>query len=168
MAFTTDSLMSHRIPEVRQCLTKRDSVLYALSVGFGQDPLDTRQLDFVDGHRPLKAVPTMSVVLAHPGFWMADPATGIDAVRVVHGEQRIALHRPLPVEEMVVAIFAGVRGYLDKFELGQIGKFEAQLIADMKAREPGIIDAIRTDLEIKPETEKKLVAFLDNFSKTFA
>ncbi len=32
----------------------------------------------------------MSVVLAHPGFWMADPATGIDAVRVVHGEQRIA------------------------------------------------------------------------------
>jgi len=56
-------------------------------------------------------------------------------------------YRPLPVEEMVVAIFAGVRGYLDKFELGQIGKFEAQLIADMKAREPGIIDAIRTDLE---------------------
>ncbi len=102
MAFTYDSLMAYEIPEVRQRLTERDTVFYALSVGFGQDPMDTRQLDFVDAHRSLKAVPTQSVVLAHPGFWMADPKTGIDAVRVVHGEQRIAMHRPLPVSGEVV------------------------------------------------------------------
>jgi len=76
--------------------------------------------------------------------------------------------KPLPVEEQVVAIFAGVRGYLDKFEVGRIGAFEAQLVTDIKAREPGILEAIRTDLELKPETEKKLVAFLDGFSKSFA
>ncbi len=115
MAFTYDSLMSHRIPEVRQRLTTRDSVLYALSVGFGQDPLDVSQLDFVDAHRQLKAVPTMSVVLAHPGFWMADPATGIDAVRVVHGEQRIAMHRPLPVEGEVIGT-TRITGLVDKGE----------------------------------------------------
>ncbi|MGA0594018.1 MaoC/PaaZ C-terminal domain-containing protein [Enterovirga sp. CN4-39] len=102
MAFTYESLMAYEIPEVRQRLTERDTVFYALSVGFGQDPMDTRQLDFVDAHRSLKAVPTQSVVLAHPGFWMADPKTGIDAVRVVHGEQRIAMHRPLPVSGEVV------------------------------------------------------------------
>ncbi|BAQ49867.1 3-Alpha,7-alpha,12-alpha-trihydroxy-5-beta-cholest-24-enoyl-CoA hydratase (plasmid) [Methylobacterium aquaticum] len=115
MAFTYESLMSHHIPEVRQRLSKRDSVLYALSVGFGQDPLDTSQLEFVDAHRHLKAVPMMSVVLAHPGFWMADPATGIDAVRVVHGEQRIAMHRPLPVEGEVIGT-TRITGLVDKGE----------------------------------------------------
>jgi acyl dehydratase len=113
MAFTYDQLMAYRIPEVRQRITPRDAVFYALSVGFGQDPLDIRQLDFVDSHRPLRAVPTQSVVLAHPGFWMADPKTGIDAVRVVHGEQRIVMHRPLPVDGEVVGT-TRITGIVDK------------------------------------------------------
>jgi len=113
MPFTYDSLMSYEIPEVRQCLTPRDAVFYALSVGFGQDPLDARQLDFVDKDRPLRAVPTQSVVLAHPGFWVADPRTGVDAVRVVHGEQRIVMHRPLPIEGEVIGR-TRVTGLIDK------------------------------------------------------
>ena len=113
MAFTYESLMSHQIPEVRQRLTPRDAVFYALSVGFGQDPLDARQLDFVDADRALRAVPTQSVVLAHPGFWLADPKTGIDAVRVVHGEQRIAMRRPLPVEGEVIGR-TRITGLVDK------------------------------------------------------
>jgi len=76
-------------------------------------------------------------------------------------------YKPLPIEEQVVAIFAGVRGYLDKFEIGQIGRFESQLVSELKARGGDIMDAIRTDLEIKPDIEKKLVAFLDAFSKSF-
>ena len=76
-------------------------------------------------------------------------------------------YKPLPIEEMVVAIFAGVRGYLDKFDLGRVGAFEAQFISELKAKEPGIMDAIRTDLEIKPPVEKSLIAFLDNFSRSF-
>jgi F-type H+-transporting ATPase subunit alpha len=76
-------------------------------------------------------------------------------------------YKPLPIEEQVVAIFAGVRGYLDKIDLGKVTAFETQYISELKARSPEIIEAIRTDLEIKPETEKKLVAFLDNFTKSF-
>src|SRR5262244_2318229 len=59
--------------------------------------------------------------------------------------------RPIPVEEQVVAIFAGVRGYLDRIDVGRVGAFESMLLAEIKSREPGILDAIRTDLEIKPD-----------------
>jgi F-type H+/Na+-transporting ATPase subunit alpha len=77
-------------------------------------------------------------------------------------------YQPMPVEEQVVEIFAGVRGYLDKIDIGRISAFEQQLLSELKAREPGILDAIRTDAELKPETEKKLTAFLDRFAANFA
>jgi len=77
-------------------------------------------------------------------------------------------YKPLPIEEQVVAIFAGVRGYLDKIDVGRVGAFEAQFISELKVREPAILDAIRTDLEIKPPTEKSLIAFLDGFAKSFS
>jgi F-type H+/Na+-transporting ATPase subunit alpha len=76
--------------------------------------------------------------------------------------------KPVPVEEQVVAIFAGVRGYLDKIDLGRIGAFETQLLSDLKSREPAILETIRTELEINADTEKKLTGFLDNFAKAFA
>ncbi len=76
-------------------------------------------------------------------------------------------YRPVPIDEQVVAIFAGVRGYLDKIEIGRIGAFESQLLSDLKSREPTILASIRTDLEIKPDTEKKLTGFLDSFVKSF-
>ena len=77
-------------------------------------------------------------------------------------------YRPVPVEEQVVAIFAGVRGYLDKVDVGRVGAFEHMFLGELKSREPGILDAIRTDLEIKPEVDKKLTAFLDGFARSFA
>jgi F-type H+-transporting ATPase subunit alpha len=76
-------------------------------------------------------------------------------------------YHPLSVEEQVISVFAGTRGYLDKIEVNQIGKFEAQLISEIKAKEPGIIEAIRNDQQIKPETEKNLIAFIENFLRTF-
>ncbi len=75
---------------------------------------------------------------------------------------------PLPVEEQAVVLFAGVRGYLDNVDVGKVGSFERQMVSEMRAREPGIMDTIRTDLDIKPETEKQLRSFLDGFSKSFA
>jgi F-type H+-transporting ATPase subunit alpha len=77
-------------------------------------------------------------------------------------------YKPLPIEEQVVAIFTGVRGYLDKIDVGKVGAFEAQFITELKAKDPGILEAIRTDLEIKPDVEKKLTAFLDSFAKSFS
>jgi F-type H+-transporting ATPase subunit alpha len=76
--------------------------------------------------------------------------------------------KPVPVEEQVVAIFAGTRGYLDRIPVNQVGEFERRLLADIKTREPSILEAIRKDREIKKETEEKLIAFLDAFAKSFA
>jgi F-type H+/Na+-transporting ATPase subunit alpha len=76
-------------------------------------------------------------------------------------------YSPVPIEEQVVAIFAGVRGYLDKLDLGRVGAFERAVLTEIKAKEPALIGAIRDDREIKPETEKKLIAFLDSFAKSF-
>jgi len=76
-------------------------------------------------------------------------------------------YHPLSVEEQVISVFAGTRGYLDNIEVNQIGKFEAQLIAEIRAKEPGIIEAIAKDAQIKPDTEKSLIAFIENFQRTF-
>jgi F-type H+-transporting ATPase subunit alpha len=77
-------------------------------------------------------------------------------------------YKPLPIEEQVVAIFTGVRGYLDKIDVGKVGAFESQFISELKAKDPEILEAIRTQLEIKPDIEKKLAAFLDSFAKSFS
>lgn len=106
-------LLGYAIPTVRQRLTERDTILYALAVGFGQDPMDPRQLDYVDQHRALRAVPSMAVVLGYPGFWLKDPATTVDAVRVVHGEQGIVLHRALPTSGELVGV-SRITGLVDK------------------------------------------------------
>jgi F-type H+-transporting ATPase subunit alpha len=76
--------------------------------------------------------------------------------------------KPMPIEEQVLAIFSGVRGYLDSIDIGAIGRFESTMINELKAAHADIVEAIRTDREIKPEVEKKLVVFLDGFVKTFA
>ncbi len=76
-------------------------------------------------------------------------------------------YSPVPIEEQVVAIFAGVRGYLDKLPLGRVGAFESQLLTEIKAKAPAIIGAIRDDREIKPDVEKQLLAFLDGFAASF-
>jgi acyl dehydratase len=108
-----ETLCNFPIPEVRQRFGTRDTIFYALSVGLGQDPMDPRQLDFVDHHRRLQALPSMAAVLGHPGFWLADPATTVDAVRLVHGEQGLRIHHPLPVAGEILGR-TRVRGLIDK------------------------------------------------------
>ena len=77
-------------------------------------------------------------------------------------------YRPLPVEEQVVSIYAGVRGYLDPLEVGDVTRFIASLQDEVRASGAEILAAIRTDQEITDDTDAKLTAFLDNFSKTFS
>ncbi len=68
-----------------------------------------------------------------------------------------------------MAIFAGVRGYLDKIDVGAIGRVRAASCwRTSRLASPASSTPIRADREIKPETEKKLVAFLDGFAKSFS
>jgi F-type H+-transporting ATPase subunit alpha len=76
-------------------------------------------------------------------------------------------YKPLAVEEQVVSVFAGVRGYLDGIAVDRIGRFETQLLSEMKEKEPGILDSIRADAQIKPDVEKNLIAFIEAQLKAF-
>jgi F-type H+-transporting ATPase subunit alpha len=75
---------------------------------------------------------------------------------------------PVPVEEQVVAIFAGTRGYLDQIEVGAVTRFETAMLGELRASHPELLEAIRTSKEVTPEIDKALVEFLDDFIKTFA
>jgi F-type H+/Na+-transporting ATPase subunit alpha len=74
---------------------------------------------------------------------------------------------PMAVEEQVVSIFAGTRGYLDKVEVANIGRFEQSMLSDIKARKPEILKAVREQRELSSATEEQLKSFLDDFAKTF-
>ena len=91
------------IPSVEHAYTARDTMLYALGLGYGSDPLNLSDLKFVyeQGATPLQAVPSMAVILSHPGFWARDPHVEIDWVKILHGEQSFEIHRPLPAEGAV-------------------------------------------------------------------
>jgi F-type H+/Na+-transporting ATPase subunit alpha len=76
-------------------------------------------------------------------------------------------YQPMPVEEQVVSIFSGVRGYLDGITVEQINHFETSLLAEVRSRHPDVLEAIRTSGEISPATETKLQGILDGFLKSF-
>jgi acyl dehydratase len=96
-----DHLLNYPIPEIRQAIRWQDTALYNVSIGLGQDPMDERQLDFLYEPR-LKAMPSMAVVLGYPGFWIRNPDTGVDWTQVLHGEQSVILHRPLPAQGEII------------------------------------------------------------------
>jgi len=75
---------------------------------------------------------------------------------------------PLPVEEQVVSIFAGVRGFLDKAGVGDVTRFEAKMLSEAKTKIPEVFESIRTERQITKDTEATLKTFLENFAKHFA
>jgi acyl dehydratase len=89
-------------PDLVHRYNERDTMLYALGLGFGQDPMDRGALRFVY-EQELQAVPTMAAVMGSPGIWWRDPKTGADAVKLVHGEQDVRVLRSLPVKGRVIA-----------------------------------------------------------------
>jgi len=101
MAINVEAVRNWQFPELRQTYTARDTILYGLALGYGSDPANEADLRFVY-EANLLALPTMAVVLCHPGFWISDPATGIDATKAVHGEQLCTFHRPLPATGSLV------------------------------------------------------------------
>lgn len=94
MPIDYDKLLALKIPGVEANYAPKDCILYALGLGLGQDPMNEDELAFVY-EKNLKVLPTNAATIGHPGFWLRDLDTGVDWVKVVHGEQNMMLHKPL-------------------------------------------------------------------------
>lgn len=96
MILNASRLMAWPFHDVVHAYSDRDSMLYALSLGFGEPPTDDRQLRFVY-EKALVAVPTMPIVLGMTDLgFLSDVAIGIDLPRMLHGESELEIHAPLP------------------------------------------------------------------------
>ena len=76
-------------------------------------------------------------------------------------------YSPLKVEEQVVSIFAGVKGYLDDIDNSKIKNFEDQLLSSIKSQSPNILKDIVASGKLDETNEKKLKDFITNFKKEF-
>jgi acyl dehydratase len=105
MAISYDHIMSLKSEGTESSYGDRETMLYALGIGFGRDPMNEKELPFVyegvNDPNYLKTVPTMATVLQWGGGAMRD--SGINYLMVVHGEQRVQLHRPLPSAGTIVS-----------------------------------------------------------------
>ena len=77
-------------------------------------------------------------------------------------------YEPYPVEQQVVVVYAGVRGYLDNIEVKDITRFEAEMLSELRDKHADVLTAIRTEGEISDDTDGKLKGFLDGFARSFA
>jgi len=76
-------------------------------------------------------------------------------------------YQPLPVEEQVAVIFAGVKGYLDGIKVEDVTRFERQYLDVIRDKGADILATIRSEKALSEETEGKLKALLDDFTKSF-
>ncbi|MDR8731473.1 MULTISPECIES: MaoC/PaaZ C-terminal domain-containing protein [Burkholderia] len=95
-------LKNWRFDDVVKSYSERDAILYALGIGLGAEPENEQALAYVYGPH-LKVLPTYGAVLGSPGFFATDSSFGLDARRVLHGEQHVILHSPIPACATVVA-----------------------------------------------------------------
>jgi Acyl dehydratase len=100
MAIDYPAILSRQFATETISYTANKTMLYALSLGIGADPLDERQLRFVYESN-LIALPTLACVLGHRSI--KDMDLGIDYSKVVHGDQSLTIHRSLPAAGTVVS-----------------------------------------------------------------
>ncbi|MBE1205978.1 MaoC/PaaZ C-terminal domain-containing protein [Aminobacter carboxidus] len=100
MSIPAASILDFAIPKTRQTVSAKDAILYAMSVGYGTQPLDTAHLRYVY-EADLLTAPTLANVVAHAGPWMKQ--VGVDWSQVVHAEHRLTVHRPMPLDASMVS-----------------------------------------------------------------
>ena len=77
-------------------------------------------------------------------------------------------YKPLSIEDQVVSIFAGVKGYLDKVKVEYVNEFIGKLLEYFKSKQETLLDTIKKDQEIKEETEKKLHNIIESFLNSYS
>jgi acyl dehydratase len=101
MPITLEQLMAQRQDALAYAYTERDVMLYALAVGMGRDPFDETELDYVYERRgTLRVLPSQAVTVARHNLIYE---CGLDVPRMLHGEQVLTLHRPLPPAAQMLA-----------------------------------------------------------------
>jgi len=90
-------ILDYRFPETRQSYAAKDCILYALGTGFGTDPEDPDLLPFVY-EKILKVSPTLASVLGDDVSWSQDDSLGLTFHGLLHGEEHLVFHAPLPAE----------------------------------------------------------------------
>ena len=76
-------------------------------------------------------------------------------------------YAPLKVEEQVVVIFAGVKGFLDKIEISQITKFESYLLKELRTKEKKMLETIKKEQALSDTLSKSLNDFLESITESF-
>jgi len=76
-------------------------------------------------------------------------------------------YQPLPIEEQVVVIFAGTRGFLDEIAVDDVSSYEQRLLKDIRANGKDILKDIRKTLALDTDLEKRISDYLDTFTKGF-
>ena len=112
MPLNLDKLLSFKIPPVEQRYGPKDCILYALGLGFGQDPCNADELAFVY-EKNLKALPTYALVQGYEPFWLRDNDFGLTWSHIVHGEQGLVLHEPVAAQGDVIGV-TRITDVLDK------------------------------------------------------
>ncbi len=74
-------------------------------------------------------------------------------------------YSPMPVAQQVIAVFSGVKGFLDDVEISKIKITEKQIYEEVKTKNPEIIDSINNTGKLEEEIEKKLTSIIQNFKK---
>jgi acyl dehydratase len=95
MAIAYSSVLELRENDVPFGYTDRDTMLYALAIGLGADPMDRAELPFIY-EKELRAVPTLAAVVAW-GAGVSTERLGVDYTKVLHGEEETIFHQPMPV-----------------------------------------------------------------------
>lgn len=111
MPIDYDLLMSLKSEGDEFTYTDRETMLYALGVGMGRDPMDEAELKYVYETPDMRTVPTMATVISWGQRTLAK--ADLNWLMIVHGEQRLELHKPLPAAATIVAN-GRVTGAVDK------------------------------------------------------
>lgn len=131
MALDYQNLLNWPFPAITRTYTQADSVAFAR--GFGAGATVHMQADdapFLGSSEPVQALPMMAVALADGEFWQQNPATGIVWQQIVHAQEAVRIHHPLPIEGTVV-ITQKIKDLFDRgAEKGAV-MVQEQLITDL-------------------------------------